>query len=82
MKKHFPLSQTLVNMCKLYLLSALLHAALILSASATDNPDETEADRVGAEDRIGDDLVEAESQSYGFGYGTKVADKYGVSTGN
>ena len=28
-----------------------------------------------------DDLETAESQSYGFGYGTKVQDKYSVATG-
>ena len=37
-----------------------------------------EEDKAAAEKT---DLEGAESQSYGFGYGTKVADKYGVSTG-
>ena len=49
---------------------------LLLAAVAVARPAEDEA-----EEGVAEDLEGAESQSFGYGYGTKVEDQYSTATG-
>jgi hypothetical protein len=67
------------KMKTLVMLVSVLAVALAMPAEEKPAEKAVAASAAGGE---GDEVFEAsESQSYGFGYGTKVADEYSVSTG-
>ena len=57
---------------------ALMSSLMVFVTLTSGAPAEKKAEVESAEST---DLEGSESQSFGYGYGTKVADKYSVATG-